>query len=1022
MAVNDIVDVDKMLDDYQANIRQTEAQKQQTDAEFRRIERAKLKEYGFDEDYFSTGRDSTNPYNLKDALQLPTARRAPIARNEAIRAGILADDPFFIENYLQDAPGRVKAEYTGVDYTGGAQGDVIRQVELLPGDVRGDPYYVTKVIQKNYKEDYDIPLTYDYNVRIEPNTGDLIFNDPLNNNKPTVINPPGIQKGDFLAFAEPVAVEIGAAISGGIGTGLLTGGPGVVPGGIISETLATYLWRMQNLNYLEDQGYLPNNYDKTWQAFKDSGMTLLFSLGGVTVFSLLKRLAGVTSAGAGTELLDEDEFMKAWEALTAQGDDVAAMTSPQVIRRAREQGILDQDIGGTNIRRSQEEKVDAQLRDRAEIADAPGEELREKFARQEAEIQESVGGVFDEAGVKLDDVGEVTGPSARAEVGAEVRDVARQALEESPEMVGAEKALTDLLEESDVLLKNISSGKIDPAAAGNQIRDSFRRAKEVAEKEVDDAYNAAYNTAGFSGNAKPYNYDPIEKEVRKILRKLKQGSLQDTSLIKTLDGVLDNIGTGNKSNEIFLRDFSMLRQLIRDRANKGQRIDDLLGLKETFEKVRKDTLSNNPEALDAFLAAEKLNTEKMNVFNNDFTNKFLQEQSIALEAFKTGDKTAFQNLTTMLRNNLSRDPSDPNKIVTPEWLEGTLDSVIFKDEYADSLIALKNGIRQNYYDDVIDSTGERLRPKGPQAHEKFMSENESLVRKLFDEDEIAEFSNADTFIKKFQAREKAFKDVIEQIRKDSNLSNIAGNSKSPEDLFKNTWGERKFTTNKELYEAITEYGSKDLIETYKKYIGKDIMDNTMVLKRGTNQELFNGNKLEKYLETNGDLIELWFGKQFRTNLGKISNKIKAFDDLGTTSLKPEDAFLLRSLNQMARAYVGLFTTPGRIMTAVKNIYGGAADQKLVRLLTRPEELYDTIMKDRWQKDPKLRAFVRELGRIYYREEVDETEFPPDPAEAARSIRLGPGYQLEDAEEEVIPSMNTGGHVVKNLVNLRYGIK
>jgi len=56
----------------------------------------------------------------------------------------------------------------------------------------------------------------------------------------------------------------------------------------------------------------------------------------------------------------------------------------------------------------------------------------------------------------------------------------------------------------------------------------------------------------------------------------------------------------------------------------------------------------------------------MNVFNNDFTNKFLQEQSIALEAFKTGDKTAFQNLTTMLRNNLSRDPSDPNKIVTPE--------------------------------------------------------------------------------------------------------------------------------------------------------------------------------------------------------------------------------------------------------------------------------------------------------------------------------------------------------------------
>ena len=1014
MAVNDVVDIDKVLDDYQANIRQTERQKQQTDAEFRRIERAKLKEYGFDEDYFSTGRDSTNPYNLKDALQLPTARRAPITRNEAIRAGILADDPFFVKNYLRDAPGQVKAEYTGVDYTGGAQGDVIRLVELLPGDVRGDPYYVTKVIQKNYKEDYDIPLTYDYNVRIEPNTGDLSFNDPLNNNKPTVINPPGIQWGDFLAFAEPVAIEIGAAIGGGVAGGGVFGPGGVVPTGIAAETLSTFLWRLKNLDYLEEQGYLPNNYDKYGQAFSDSMMTALFSLGGVTVFSLLKRLAGVTRVGDDI-LLDEDEFMKAWEELSKQGEDVAAMTSPQVIKRGRDKGILDKTVGT-------EEKVEATMRDRADIADAPGEELREKYARQEEEIQESVGGVFDEAGVKLDDVGEVTGTSARADVGEEVRDIARQALEESPEMVGAEKALTDLLEESDLLLKSISSGKIDPAAAGNQIRDSFRRAKEVAEKEVDDAYNAAYNKAGFSGNAKPYNYDPIEKEARKILRRLKEGSLQDKDLIKTLKELLENIGTGNKSNDIFLADFSMLRRIIRERANREQSIGDLLILKETFEKVRKDTLSGNPEALESFLKAERLNTEKMNVFNNDFTNKFLQEQKIALEGYKVGDKTAFQNLTTMLRNNLSRDPNDPNKIVTPEWLEGTLDSVIFKDEYADSLIALKNGIRQNYYDDVIDSTGDRLRPKGPQAHEKFMSENESLVRKLFDEDEIAEFSNADTFIKKFQAREKAFKNVIEQIRRDSNLSDIAGNSKSPEDLFKNTWGERKFTTTKELYEAITEYGSKDLIETYKKYIGKDIMDNTMVLKRGTSQELFNGDKLLKYLETNGDAVELWFGKQFRTNLGKIANKIKAFDDTGAAVLRPQDAFLMKSLNQMARAYVGLFTTPGRVMTAIKNIYGGTLDKKLVRLLTRPEELYDTIMKDRWQKDPKLRAFVRELGRIYYREEVDETEFPPDPAEAARSIRLGPGYQLEDAEEEVIPSMNTGGHVVKNLVNLRYGIK
>jgi hypothetical protein len=186
MAQNDIIDLDKMLDEYQASlivnsgIAQTPAAAQ--------LDLQKVAEYGY-----------VKPEPTKSMSQF-----APVvdymnnkkAMDDAIKKGILADDPYFVENYLSQAQPQTRAEYTGVDFTGGAKGDTIRQIELLPPDIRVDPNYVTRVLQKNYAEDYNIPRTYDYDVRVEPNTRKLIFNDPLNNNQPTVINPPGLDKGD----------------------------------------------------------------------------------------------------------------------------------------------------------------------------------------------------------------------------------------------------------------------------------------------------------------------------------------------------------------------------------------------------------------------------------------------------------------------------------------------------------------------------------------------------------------------------------------------------------------------------------------------------------------------------------------------------------------------------------------------------------------------------------------------------------------------------------------------------------
>ena len=268
MATNDIIDLDKLLEDYESGALAID-QDAKTAEE---IELQNLSKYGY------------RPVDKVPAALggFDAGLSEEYARNQAIRKGILADDPYFIRNFLKDAPGSVRSEYTGVDVTGGAEGDVIRQLELLPNDVRGNLDSVTKILQKNYSNDFDIPRTYDYNVRVEPNLDRLIFNDPLNNNQPSVINPSGIQSGDFLAFAEPLVAEIGAGIAGGLAgvfTTPVTGGvANPVTLGITSEILATYLWRLQNLDYLDEQGYLPEDYDKNFQAMKDAGFT---ALGGI---------------------------------------------------------------------------------------------------------------------------------------------------------------------------------------------------------------------------------------------------------------------------------------------------------------------------------------------------------------------------------------------------------------------------------------------------------------------------------------------------------------------------------------------------------------------------------------------------------------------------------------------------------------------------------------------------------------------------------------------------------------------
>jgi hypothetical protein len=984
MAQNDVIDLDKMLDEYQASllvnpgIAQTQAALQ--------LDQQKLAEFGY-----------VKPEPTRSMSQF-----APVvdymknkkAMDDAIKKGILADDPYFVENYLSQAQPQTRAEYTGVDFTGGAQGDTIRQIELLPPDIRVDPNYVTRVLQKNYAEDYNIPRTYDYDVRVEPNTRELIFNDPLNNNQPTVINPPGLNKGDFLSFVEPLAAEITAGIGGGVVGGIATGGSpvGIAGGAIAGETAATFIWRLNNLNYLKEQGYLPEDYDIVGQSMKEAGMTALFGLGAIPVFKLVKL--GMRVANVPETLLNEDEFIKSFETLKQAGEDTAVMTAPQVMIRAADEGV---EI------KSPAENVEAGLRREAETSSEQAQPLREIYAEQERMGRELVPEPFEAQGITRELVEEEGGAGARALRGEEIRGIAQETIETSPKFVQAEKELVELGVESDNLFRGIADGSIDPTTAGAQIRASFSAAEDSANKLVDEAYENAKRLANFKPNQKPYDYSKLLAPTKRFKNILNQQAFADPQQKKIVNGIIESIEQGvKKSDAVFTQDLSNLRSIIRQNVAMGNNVDELVTFRKTLESIRAKTLkdSGNKQAYDEFIRAEGLYRQKMEDFNNDQIKRLLNLQTVSNDLYRQGDKTAYNGFVTFLRNNIT--PQADGSLKSPKFI----DDVLFDPENTTGLLGLKGGIYNSYIDEVVETVGDVMRPKSPRAHETFMAKNENIIKKFFTEDEIQQFANAEQFINTFKQRQLTLTRARDAIAKNTNLSDVARNFKSPEDLFNNTWSPGKITATKEVFDALTNNGSQELIDAYKSYVFKDLMEKTQ-RKGALNQDIFDGNKLEEYVNLNKDNLEVWFGNKFTKQLTDISKKLKAFDDPRVTAVRQADNFMLNSLNSLARAYVGLFTTPGRVMTAVKSIVSGKKDIKQVELLSNPDEMYDAIMKDRWQRNPVVKGLVRTLGRIYYREDVAEEE-PTTEVTPEDTIRFGPDFQRPQG-------MNTGG-----AVKLKYG--
>ena len=185
--------------------------------------------------------------------------------------------------------------------------------------------------------------------------------------------------------------------------------------------------------------------------------------------------------------------------------------------------------------------------------------------------------------------------------------------------------------------------------------------------------------------------------------------------------------------------------------------------------------------------------------------------------------------------------------------------------------------------------------------------------------------------------------------------------------------------------------------------------------------VFNPNAISEYLVKHGDQLKSTYGEEFVNGLRTYNKLIKnmkvaaGFEDI-------PDAELTKLLNVMARAYLGIFTRPGRVITAGTRVTEKSRRSAFEEMLLDPEKLAKRLRtKKFFESDEGRRFFVgaRALARAYEQAEGDLADLDrgadtslPTQKQIISSDDIINLFDFKDLE------LNKGGNP---LIELKYGM-
>jgi hypothetical protein len=233
----------------------------------------------------------------------------------------------------------------------------------------------------------------------------------------------------------------------------------------------------------------------------------------------------------------------------------------------------------------------------------------------------------------------------------------------------------------------------------------------------------------------------------------------------------------------------------------------------------------------------------------------------------------------------------------------------------------------------------------------------------------------------------------------------------PEGIFDEIWTAGKITRVDTFLDMMPESAQGQ----FRNLIYRDFLEKTKPID-GT----FDPTAVSKYLVQHGDQLKSIYGEEFVNGLRTYNKLAKDVTKIANV-LEVPDAELAKMVNVFARAYLGIFTRPGRLITAATRSTERFRRASFEEMLLYPDELAKRLKtKKFFESDEGRRFFVgaRALARAYEKTDGDladlekgkETELETQKQITGEDILSL--YNIEDLE------MKKGGNP---LMELKYGI-
>jgi len=837
-------------------------------------------------------------------------------------------------------------------------------------------------LQRYFKNEGLIDDSYDLGLRIGPSSGKLEFKDPRFEGKYNVLDPfatlenymdvPGdladISADTILPIVSEVTAGSLAALTPGVGQ---TGVPSIA-----AASIAAAVSSMARLKFAQLQGYLPQEIGDeqiVQQAIQEGKLSAIFGVGGAAAFKILKpvfRAVGLASPKFSFDI-DEATFIRAYDKYMASPAGKMATEKGITPSSAQVLEAASKEVGSAEAGAMQAAATELAERE-AIIATSPSRETAEAVltpSRTAAlTAEKAVKEATQEAPMPIGVEGQAArmGEVERLRLGESIQEEATTRLNvqtaqtkvlTDDALMNVEKAIDDAV--------NLPSSVADASSIGNAAKEaigkSYENASAAIGKQYEDLFSRWSNSTGISvdsvivgkGGIKPSEAARIAADIRKTFAD--RPFLNDAER-KVVNKVYDNFVTGEKGGAISVKNVSLrtinenirdLRRLERQAYKKTLTGEDapypetLSKMVDALEKARGRVISRKDAP--AGLADE------LKVLDDsfaDFSRKFRNTQLSAVAKLRNAKnpEAAWNLLFQKDRTGKTAVLDIASELKTP------VNASLYYDVGA--------AVRKKWQDTVVkrDSRGQ-IQKIDVAAHNRFIDEYGAVMDTYLSQGERAALGSASEFseqVIQVQARQKA---TLDKINRQFDLG--GGKAVEPETIFENTWKADRFSKFDQVHLLLRE--SPELLDTYKAFVYKDIWNPAAGRTKTVNgREVMDPVAMREYIDGNKDKLSTLFGQEYVQNLRTVVDATEAaLTDVPTRGARKEGDIL----TGLIRSYVGLFTRPGRFLTAFNKVRGNVKEDALTTALANPRAMAEAAKAS--MKSPLSSELEKTIGRVLF---------------------------------------------------------